>query len=99
MYVCALGRALALSGNSREAQKILAEQVGALSAQPQGTGSVLAALSLALGNSEQALHWLEMTAPGDIQANWLRVDPAFDTLRGDPRFAEVLRRIGTRQAG
>ncbi len=37
-------------------------------------------------------------APGDIQANWLRVDPAFDGLRHDPRFAAVVNRIGTRIA-
>jgi TolB-like protein/Flp pilus assembly protein TadD len=95
VYQCALGRAYALSGNVREARKILAAQRSSVAGAPQGSGSILASLYLALGDSEQALHWLEVTAPGDIQANWLRVDPAFDGLRGNPRFAEVQRRIGT----
>ena len=64
--------------------------------QPRGSGAALSALYLSLGDSEHALHWLEKTAVGDVQANWLRVDPGFDSLRGNPRFAAVLNRIGTK---
>ena len=96
VYLCGLGRAYALSGQTAAARKILVE-AGATAPEPRGTGSALAALYLALGETEQALHWLEITAPGDIQANWLRVEPAFDPLRGNPRFAAVLSRIGTKK--
>ena len=62
--------------------------------QPRGVGSALAGAYVALDDSERALRWLEQTDAGDIQANWLRVDPAFDSLRGNPRFVAVLNRIG-----
>lgn len=93
-YVCSLGRAYALSGNTSAARKILA-QSAAMTHEPQGNGTPLAALYLALGDSDRALYWLDSTAPGDVQANWLRVDPAFYSLRGNPRFEAVLRRIST----
>lgn len=94
VYRCTLGRAYALSGNRVAAHKILAE-FGNTNAPPRGIGTPLAALNLALGYREQALKWLEHSGPGDIQANWLRVDPAFDGIRTDPRFLVVVSRGGT----
>jgi TolB-like protein/Flp pilus assembly protein TadD len=97
LYRCALGRAHALAGNSREAEKLLRE-LEAEQHEAHGAGTGIAAIYAALGNNEQALVWIEHTAPGDIQANWLRVDPAFDGLRHEQRFAAVVNRIGTRIA-
>ncbi len=96
VYQCALARAYALSGNSREAERML-RQLETMQGQLQGAGTGIAAIHVALGNPERALKWLEETAPGDLQANWLRVDPAFDSLRSNPRFAAVLRRVGAKQ--
>jgi TolB-like protein/DNA-binding winged helix-turn-helix (wHTH) protein/Flp pilus assembly protein TadD len=96
VYLCALGRAYALSGNLPEARRI-AVQSEKMEAEPNGAGTSLAALYLALGDSERALHWLEITGPGDVQANWLRVEPAFDPLRDSPRFAAVLARTGAKK--
>ncbi len=93
VYLCALGRAYALSGNSGDARNILAE-VDAIMTEPRGSGTAMASLYLTLGDSEKALYWLERTAPGDVQANWLRVEPAFDPLRGDPRFQTILNQMG-----
>jgi len=48
---------------------------------------------LALGDTEQAFVWLERAA--EERSNimqFLKVHPFFDSLRGDPRFAEYLRR-------
>ena len=94
-YRSALGRAYALSGNRSEARKILAELEG--QKEPRGVGSALAELYLATGDSERALQWLEQTAPGDTLFNWVRVDPAFDPLRNNPRFAAVLSRVGVKR--
>ena len=96
VYRSTLGRAYALSGNVADARKILSE-IEAAQTEPRGVGSALAALYLAMGDSERALSWLEQTAPGDIQANWLRVDPAFDSIRTNPRFLAILGRMGVKK--
>ncbi|HEV3261534.1 MAG TPA: serine/threonine-protein kinase, partial [Gemmataceae bacterium] len=47
-----------------------------------------------LGDKDQAFTWLEKAC--DDHSQWLseiRVDPAFDPLRSDPRFANLLRRM------
>ena len=95
VYQCGLARAYALSGNAVKAREVLAK-AETMQEQQLGTGTSLASVYVALGDSESALHWLEQTAPGDIQANWLRVDPAFDALRQFQRFAAVQRRIGVK---
>ena len=93
VYLCGLARAHALSGNLSEARAILAR---AEIMEPSGGGSAIAAVYLALGENEKALRWLESTAPGDLQSNWLLVDPAFDRLRQEKRFAAVCTRIRSR---
>lgn len=51
--------------------------------------------TLALGDREQALLWL--TRACDEKSNlvqYLKVHPLFDPIRDDPRFAQLLRRVG-----
>jgi len=95
VYRGALGRAYALSGKKAEAVKIIRELEDRR--EPSGAGSALAELYLATGDSERALHWLEQTAPGDIQFNWIKVDPAYDALRNAPRFQTIVERVGMKQ--
>ena len=55
----------------------------------------LAALYAALGEREQAFASLERAyAAHDIQLQSLGVDPALDILRSDPRFKDLMRRVG-----
>ena len=59
---------------------------------------VLAALYVALGEHEQAFAALERAyAAHDTQLQFLRVDSNLDPLRDDPRFQDLLRRIGLPQ--
>jgi TolB-like protein/Tfp pilus assembly protein PilF len=54
---------------------------------------------LGLGDNEQAFAWLERAY--QEQSNilqFLKVHPFFDPLRDDPRFADLLRRVGLDQA-
>lgn len=61
-------------------------------------GMLFAPIYAALGEYEQALDWLEKAYEDHSSPlAWLKVDPWFDGLRDDPRFAELLRRVGLAQ--
>jgi hypothetical protein len=58
------------------------------------TPTGLAILHFALGEREQAFASLEKGySEHDLQLQYLGVDPAFSSLRSDPRFTELLRRM------
>ena len=92
-----LVRAYAHAGRRKEALRLLDELK-----RRQQTSYVAAApfvnAYLGLGDNEQALAWLERAY--QEQSNMLqliKVHPYFDPLRGDPRFAELLHRVGLDQ--
>jgi TolB-like protein/Tfp pilus assembly protein PilF len=48
-----------------------------------------------LGDNDQAFAWLERAYQERRQRlTWLNVDPLLDPLRSDPRFADLVRRVG-----
>ena len=56
---------------------------------------LIAVVHAALGDRDPAILWLERAyAEHDTFLPWCYVDPEFDKLRGDPRFADLVRRIG-----
>jgi hypothetical protein len=47
------------------------------------------------GNNDQAIAWLEKAyAQHSNGLTALKVDPVYDPLRDDPRFQDLLRRVG-----
>jgi len=59
------------------------------------SASSIAGLHAILGEKEQALTWLQKAyeeRAGGI--TFIKVNPTFDGLRSDPRFQELLRRVG-----
>jgi hypothetical protein len=65
--------------------------------QPDATVSPaqLAMPYLALGEREEAFASLNKAYEAhDLQLQYLRVSPAYDPLRSDPRFQDLLRRVG-----
>ena len=50
---------------------------------------------LGLGDNEQAFYWLEQAYKEQSNIlQFLKTHPYFDPIRGDPRFAELVRRVG-----
>lgn len=48
-----------------------------------------------LGDTRQAMRLLEESVDqGLVQVHWLKVDPAYDNVRRDPKYAALLRRAG-----
>jgi TolB-like protein/DNA-binding winged helix-turn-helix (wHTH) protein/Tfp pilus assembly protein PilF len=55
----------------------------------------LAYVHLGLGETDVAFDWFEKAVEArDWQMGMLKVEPAFDGLRSDPRFAALLERVG-----
>jgi TolB-like protein/DNA-binding winged helix-turn-helix (wHTH) protein len=53
---------------------------------------------VALGDRDQAFLWLDKAYAQHSNAmTWLKVDPVYDPLRNDPRFQDLLRRVGLAQ--
>lgn len=91
-----LGYAYAMAGRRAEAQKEL-DQLNDFSRQNCVPASTRAAIYAGLGNKDRAFEWLEKGYEehlifGDGTAD-IKVDPMFDPLRSDPRFANLLRRM------
>ena len=53
----------------------------------------VARIFIQAGRYDRALDLIEplLAKPGDITAGWLRIDPIFTTLRGNPRFERLIK--------
>jgi tetratricopeptide (TPR) repeat protein len=89
-----VARAEALRGN-HEAARALVEKLRDRVEAGQLAPDYLAAAHLALGEREEALDLLSRAvAERSPSVVWLQVDPRFDDLRTDTRFAALLRSVG-----
>jgi eukaryotic-like serine/threonine-protein kinase len=89
-----LGYVLGVTGKKAEALKLLKE-VQAKYERHEALGKDVAAIYAGLGDKEQVFVWLEK----DFQAHAgplsrIRWELPFESVRGDPRFADLLRRMG-----
>jgi tetratricopeptide (TPR) repeat protein len=92
-----LGQVYGLWGKKAEAQKIIAE-LRRLSKQRYVSPLYIALVYATLGESDNAFVWLEKAY--EDHAPWLielGIEPAWDKLRSDPRFIDLLRRVGLPQ--
>jgi TolB-like protein/DNA-binding winged helix-turn-helix (wHTH) protein/Flp pilus assembly protein TadD len=90
--LCYLGWALAGAGRRREAQAIL-DKLN--TTKEYVSPAELAALYAMLGDNERALALLEKAyAAHDLQLQYLNIATQYDGLRSDPRFQELVRRVG-----
>jgi serine/threonine protein kinase/TolA-binding protein len=88
-----IGSVYAAAGKRDEAIKTL-EEVKGLTGERYDLGVHIAAIYAALGNKDQAFAWLDNAYEAHaFVLIELKVDPKFDTLRSDPRFADLLGRM------
>jgi tetratricopeptide (TPR) repeat protein len=89
-----LGYAYGLSGKRAEAEDIL-NRLQKMSPQRGHRAFAIATVYTGLGDKDQALRWLnESRDHHDIWIILLKVDPQWESLRSDPRYTELLKRMG-----
>jgi serine/threonine protein kinase/Flp pilus assembly protein TadD len=92
--VAFLGHAYAVSGKRGEALKTL-DELKELSKRRYVGPYNVALVYAGLGEKDQAFEWLQKGyEERSSELLWLAVIPGFDSLRSDPRFADLLRRMG-----
>ncbi len=87
---------LALNGRHAEARAGLAPLVAGVQAARQGLSEAnLAYVHLALGERDKALALLESAVSNrDPEVLWISTDPRLDALKEDPRFRQLVSRLG-----
>jgi eukaryotic-like serine/threonine-protein kinase len=92
-----LGHAYALSGQRGEAEQIV-KQLKDWSKRSYVPAYNLAEVYVVLGEKEQALALLEKAyADRSMFLTFLKIDPQLDSLHSEPRFKDLLRRVGLSQ--
>jgi serine/threonine-protein kinase len=90
----ALGRAYAKSQKKHEANEVLNE-LNELAKRQYVSAYEVAKIYVALGNSEQAFQLLEKAyAEHSFHLTNLNVCPHFKSVRSDPRFQDLVQRVG-----
>jgi tetratricopeptide (TPR) repeat protein len=89
-----LGNSYARAGQTAAAQKTIAALQQ--NVEKNGVGRYEIALVYAgLGKKQEAFKWLEEAyAAHDVGLLYLKIDPCLDPLRSDPRFDDLVRRVG-----
>ena len=90
-----LARADVASGNRSEAEKLLSD-LKKRSSPGYSHGSEIAVIYASLGDPDQAINWLEKGFEERFNPGVL-LRPGLDPLRSDPRFHDLVRRIGLPQ--
>jgi eukaryotic-like serine/threonine-protein kinase len=93
-FVAMLGYAYATSGRKGEARRIL-DELAVTSRHRYVPSYYIAFIYVGLKETDQAMQWLQKAY--DERSNhlqYINVDPPLDPLRSDPRFRDLVRRVG-----
>jgi len=87
---------MATAGRTDEAQRATAS----IESRSRPSTYPLSLAYVELGEHDRAFEWLRKGIGGDDQIllNWIRVDPAFDALRKDPRWGEIMDQLERQEA-
>ena len=92
-YNAWLGYAYALAGRKSEAEKMLATQME-YRAQQHVAAQAVALTYLGMGDMDQAFAWLDTAYQERDGINMIKAFPLWDSVRSDPHFQDLVRRIG-----
>jgi len=89
-----LGYAYAISGDRAKAEQALRE-LEELAKRQYVSPTAFATIYLGLGQKEKCLDWLEKSYEQQDSACWyLKIDQIYDSVRNEPRFQAILKKIG-----
>jgi serine/threonine-protein kinase len=92
-----LGHVYAVTGKKREALAMI-DELKRLSNQGYVPSTSIALVYAGMGDKDQAFAWLEKGyEERGFQMQWLSIEPRWNNLRSDPRFANLTRRVGLPQ--
>jgi serine/threonine-protein kinase len=95
----ALGQAYARAGREQDARALLA-RLEELSKHRYVPSTSVAMIYAGLGENARALDWLETASRRrELTVSAIGVHPGYDTLRGEPRLASLMVRIGLTAEG
>lgn len=96
-YQGLLGYAYAISGDRPKAGQMLRE-LEEMAKRQYVSSTAFAMIYLGLGEKEKALDWLDKSYQDQESACWyLTVDPMYDSVRNEPRFQALLKKVGLDQ--
>jgi pentatricopeptide repeat protein len=90
----ALAHSYGKAGRTKEALQIL-DDLSKLAKQKYVAPHFFAGIHIGLGEHDRAIEFLERSY--EERSHWviyLHIDPSMDDLRNDPRFQDLLRRVG-----
>ncbi len=91
--IASLAHAYARCGRAKDAEAILNE-LTVKSTKRYVAPYLFSVIHAGLGEREQAVEWLEKAFEAhDVWMIWANRDPRFDSLRTEPRFRDLLRRM------
>ncbi len=88
-----LGHALGVTGAHAEGQKVLDEMLG-LTKNRYVPPEFIAVVYEGLGERDKALQWFEKACSERSMHAWILSDPRLDQIRTEPRFKDLMRRMG-----
>ncbi len=83
-----------MAGKRAEARKVI-DDLAELSKRKYVSPLFIAGIYAGLGERDQAFAWLEKAyQERPPSMTLIGVEPVFDSLRSDPRFVDLVRRVG-----
>jgi TolB-like protein/Flp pilus assembly protein TadD len=96
ILIYSTGMVYAAQGKRAEALQIIKE-LEQMSGASLNQAQYIAKIYSALNEKEQALTWLKRGLAADALGSIYKDEPVWDTIRSDPRFTDLLRRMGIPQ--